>query len=194
MKPELELILFSMKVHQYQSSAKHIGNGRGDSNALHSQSKADDKYQIQNDIDGSGQYQIVHRSFGVSVTSENRRTKIINGHKRNTNKVNPDIQQGFVNHALWSAGCFQYGSGGKKSKSHQNHAQNHTKGQNCMYHSADAVSLPLADQIRQRSIGTNRQSYNQINENADQRDTASHRCQCRRTCKSSYHRHIRGVK
>ena len=29
-----------------------------------------------------------------------------------------------------------------------------------LFNSADVVSLPLADQIRQRRIGTNRQSYN----------------------------------
>ena len=68
----------------YIDKEKYLAN-------LRELSKADYQYQIQNHIDHTCLQQIVQRSSGVSDGTQHRRPKVIDQHRRHTDKIYPDI-------------------------------------------------------------------------------------------------------
>ena len=66
--------------------------------------KADYQYQIQNHIDNTGYEQVIHRASAVTEASQCCSTKIVYGHKGNTEKIDSDIEQRLIHDTFRRSG------------------------------------------------------------------------------------------
>ena len=74
----MKFILSFCQVIQNHDGADNIGNPGSDGYAGYAHAEADDKYQIQYYIHGTGYDQIIHRPSRISVTSQYGRSEIVN--------------------------------------------------------------------------------------------------------------------
>ena len=74
----MKFILSFCQMIQNQDGADNIGNPGSNRHTGYAHANADDKYQIQYYIHGTGYDQIIHRSSRISVTPQYGRSEIVN--------------------------------------------------------------------------------------------------------------------
>ena len=109
---------------QDQKSGNALADGAGQCHAHHAQIAHDDKEQVQQNIQRTGNGQIHQRLFSVADGAEHRVAEVVQCQRRHTQKIHPQIQNRAGQQILLGVQQPQHGGGAQQADEQQYHTGN----------------------------------------------------------------------
>ena len=176
-----------------EEGGEALGDAGGQRHARHVQLADDDEEQVEQDVQNACDGKKEQRLFGVADGAVDGVAEVVEGQRRHTEEVDPQVQNGTGEQVLLGVEQAQQGGGAHQTDEQQDHACDEADQNGGVDGLADVVRVAGTVKASHQHVDAVAEADEEAREEGDEDGGGTYRTQRGGACKTAHHRYVRQV-